>query len=278
MNDHSCSFEPGTIASMRVAHQGAPGSFSSQAARRMHPDAELVSVPAFEDVFAAVETGQVQLGVVPIENSAAGSVHENLDLLSRYELAASSQLTLPVSHSLMALPGQGIADLTQVRSHPQALAQCAEYLSRHNLQPVAWTNTADAARDLDDTGIGVLASADAAALYGLEVLATDCQSRMDNATSFLVLQKQMPQSGQRALIEFTCVNGPGRLMACLQVFADLEFNLSRLESRPLTGNPWQYRFYVEVEERVFTLTRNLMDEALDELREVAVSARLLGLY
>lgn len=263
---------------MIAAHQGAPGSFSSAAARRMYPEADLLSVPSFGDVFEAVAAGKADTGVVPIENSIAGSVHENLDLLSRYELVALRQLLLPVSHALMARPGQVLDQITQVRSHPQALAQCAGFLKAHDMEPIAWTNTADAARDLDVLEVGVLASIDAAELYDLEIMVRDCQGRSDNATSFLAVGRELADSGTRALIEFTCVNGPGRLLQCLQVIADQGFNMSRLESRPLVDTPWQYRFFTEIEEARSGLSDQQMLGLVRALETAAVSSRLLGLY
>ncbi len=237
----------------KVAFQGVEGAYSEEALRQFFgAEAEALPCPRFEDIFVAVERGQAEHGVLPIENAVAGSVHQAYDLLMDHDLRISGEIILRVRHMLMALPGTDPADLKRVRSHPQALAQCEHYLARHGLEPVPAFDTAGSARDLaqnPEPHSGVIASALAAELYGLEILDRGIEDLPFNYTRFFVLGNEDPHRAQRSKtsLVFTTRHAPGALYDCLGEFAKRGINLSKIESRPRRNRPWQYLFYLDFE-------------------------------
>ena len=172
---------------MRIAYQGEPGAYSEAAALRFRPDADVMPCPAFEDVFEAVERGRATAGVVPIENSIGGTIHRNYDLLLSHELRIIGEVELSVVHSLVALPGTAFEDVRQVYSHPQALAQCDQFLrSLTGVEVVATYDTAGSARLIRERGLtatAAIASVRAAEVFELTVLRTAIQDYADNITS-----------------------------------------------------------------------------------------------
>ena len=243
----------------RVAFQGVAGAYSEQAVRQFFgPD--VVSVPrkTFDGIFAAVETQETDYGMLPVENSVAGSVANSYELLVEHDLRIYAEVVLRVRHMLMALPGTQLADVKHVRSHPQALAQCVRYLTRHNLAPEAAFDTAGSARDLAasaepgvarPSSVGVIASELAAELYGLEILDRGIEDFPFNYTRFFVLSREDAPRAQRSKtsIVFTTPHQPGALYACMGEFATRRINLTKIESRPRLNRPWQYVFYVDFE-------------------------------
>jgi prephenate dehydratase len=237
----------------RVAFQGVAGAYSEQAVRQYFgPDVESVPRKAFEGIFTAVETGDVDYGMLPVENSVAGSVANSYELLVEHDLRVYAEVVLRVRHMLMALPGVRLADVQRVRSHPQALAQCQRYLTRHGLEPVAAFDTAGSARDLaskPEDGVGVIASELAAEMYGLEIVERNIEDFPFNFTRFFVLSREDAPRAQRSKtsIVFTTPHQPGALHACMGEFATRRINLTKIESRPRLNRPWQYIFYVDFE-------------------------------
>jgi len=271
---------------VRIAYQGEPGAYSEAAALRSHPDAEVVPCPAFEDVFDVVERGQSTLGVLPIENSIGGSIHRNYELLLAHELRIVGEIELPVVHCLAALPGTTIEQITQVYSHPQALAQCDRFLRRlKGVEVVATYDTAGSARLIQErqmTTTAAVASERAAEIYGLSVLQSKIQDFEDNITRFLIVGRgspaddaTQPLDANKTTIVFSLPNEPGALFKALSVFALRGIDLTKLESRPIPGKPWEYLFYADlaVGGHEFTCGR-----ALTHLAEFARSLRTLGSY
>jgi prephenate dehydratase len=206
---------------VRIAFQGEPGAFSEAAALKWHADAEVQPCPAFEDVFEAVERGRATLGVLPIENSIGGTIHRNYDLLLAHELRIAGEVELPVVHALVALPGTRLDQVTQIFSHPQALAQCDRFLrSLRGVEVVATYDTAGSARLLGErqlTQAAAIASERAATLFGLEVLRASIQDFADNITRFLVLGRGgasqtslQPENANKTTVVFSLPNEPGR--------------------------------------------------------------------
>lgn len=266
---------------MRIAYQGEPGAFSEAASRRVDPVAELVPCQSFEDVFDAVDAGTASYGVVPIENSIGGSIHRNYDLLLAHDLPIVAEVELPVVHHLLALPGATVAGLRRVYSHPQGLAQCERFLrTLSGVDIVATYDTAGSAKMVADSGLldaGAIASARAGEVFGLTSLAASVQDFDDNITRFLVIGRQ-PIKGAAAdktSIVFTLANEPGSLFKALSVFALRGVDLTKLESRPIQGRPWEYLFYVDlaVAHDQVSCTR-----ALAHLAEFAPMLRTLGSY
>lgn len=263
----------------RVAFQGEPGAWSEVALFALYAqEPEAVPLRSFEDVFEALAARRVDAAVVPVENSTTGSVFQVVDLLFEAEAAVVGEVVFPIRHALLARPGTKLPALRRVLSHPQALDQCAAFLRRHGLQPVPTFDTAGAARALADEppDTGALASKLAARLYGLEVLEQDVAERT-NRTRFFQLEPQ-PRAvpgANKTTLGFVAAHKPGSLLRCLAAFADQGINLLKLESRPVPGQPWHYRFLIDFaggggDERVA--------RALTQLRWHAEDVRVFGSY
>ncbi|MCX7680704.1 MAG: prephenate dehydratase [Anaerolineae bacterium] len=237
----------------KVAFQGVAGAYSEEAIRQYFgPQVESVPCKTLDEVFLAVEEGKANYGMVPVENAVAGSVTRAYELLMEHDLRIYAETILHVRHMLMALPGTHLSDLKRVRSHPQALAQCQRYLSRHGLEPEPAFDTAGSARDLaanPEPGVGVIASALAAELYGLEILAPGIEDFPFNYTRFFLLSLDDPPRAQRSKtsLVFSSRHRPGALYECLGEFATRGINLTKIESRPRLNRPWQYIFYLDFE-------------------------------
>ncbi len=271
---------------MPVAFQGTAGAFGEAALVQHFGDhAPRVALASFGAVVAAVAAGDADAGVVPIENSLHGSVLETYDaLLANEDVHVVGEVCLAVRHSLLAAAGARLDEITHAHSHPQALAQCATFLTEHGIAGVAATNTAIAAREVAELGAGsahaAIASERAGALHGLDVLATDIQARSDNTTRFFVLGSQ-PVAGpaNKASLVFTTRNEPGALLACLEAIADVGLNLTKLESRPAGDTLWEYAFAIDVEMADHgELDGDTVNTLVASLTQRATSVRLLGRY
>jgi arogenate/prephenate dehydratase len=281
---------------LRVAYQGVPGAYSEAAAAKAYPRCEAVPCEQFEAAFQAVELWLVDRAVLPIENSLGGSIHRNYDLLLRHRLHIVGEVQLAIHHCLLALPGVKKEELLRVVSHPQALAQCEQGLTKLGVAREAVDDTAGAAQfiaahKLKDTG--AVASARAAEIYGLEILVDGLQDDLDNVTRFLMLAREpiIPRTDRRfkTSIVFTLEEGPGVLFKALAVFALREINLTKIESRPQRKRPlrvvddsnngsakyFDYLFYVDFEASMADLRAQ---NALGHLQEFATFLRVLGSY
>lgn len=275
--------------SWTVAFQGEPGAFSEEALTLLLAGRG-TGLPCrdFMDVGRAVESGAAHLGLLPVENSLAGSVLGSYDVLLRSELEVIGEVVLPIRHMLMGLPGATLEGLEEIRSHPVALAQCVQFLRSHpGIRAVAAHDTAGAAREVADGGrIGVAAIAPekAAARYGLAILSRDLQDRDDNQTRFFLVappaeeggapRPPLPDGPPSVALVVETGNRPGSLVDALLPFARRGINLSKLESRP--GEvPWTYRFFLE-------LSADLVDpgvqEAIAEVEARARTLRILGCF
>src|SRR6266850_394607 len=268
-----------------VAIQGEAGSFSHAAAIETHgPALELVPCITFVDLFRAVETGSASSGVVPIENTLAGSVHENYDLLSAHELHVIAETELRIRHCLIAPPRTALDDIHRVASHPVALAQCRHFFLTHpGVVAVPAYDTAGSVRDLMAGRGGsdaAIASKLAAELYGAEVLAEGLEDHAENYTRFLVIAREPPPAARRQAesnktsLILALGNTPGSLHRALGVFAARGLDLSKIESRPLPGRPWEYLFSLDV----LDAGQGTVGEAIEELRTFAFGVRSLGTY
>ncbi len=264
-----------------VAFQGIAGAYSEEAVRRFFgPDVETRPCRHLEEVFVAVESGVVAYGVVPIENSTAGSVLRTYELLMEHDLRIYAETVLRVRHMLLAPPGTCLETLNRVRSHPQALAQCQRYLSSRGLEAEPAFDTAGSARDLSadpEPGVAAIASAWAATLYGLEILDRDIADVLHNYTRFFVLSIESPPRAEhvKTSLVFTVPHRPGTLYDCLGEFARRQINLTKIESRPRLHHPWQYLFYLDFEGHVQDPP---CAEALLGLLQKALFVKLLGSY
>jgi prephenate dehydratase len=238
---------------MVVAYQGEPGAFSQEAIYQ-HFGAGVDTRPChgFEDIFRLVETREAKAGLLPVENSQAGSINQAFDLLLDHDLRVIGEVKLRVRHCLLAAPGTRPAEIQRVRSHPQALAQCERYIRTRGWQAFPAYDTAGAARELAETpesGTAAIASALAGETYGLEVLDAGIEDSPDNTTRFFLLGREEPPPAKynKTSIVFATLHTPGALYNVLGELASRGINLTKIESRPRRNRPWHYVFYVDLE-------------------------------
>jgi prephenate dehydratase len=275
---------------MKVAYQGVPGAYSEKAARALFPGCDTLPCETFAAVFEAVESRRAQAAAIPVENSLAGSIHENYDLLVRHALRVCGETYVRVEHALMAPRGTALRDVREVRSHPQALAQCAGWFAANKqARAVTWYDTAGAAASLSEDpepGVAAIASETAAAIYGLRILKRRLQDRPRNFTRFLAIvrdgSKVAVASGSKARAAFKTSltfiparNRAGVLHAVTGVFASRGIDLTKVESRPDPENPFDYRFYLDASG---TAKEAPLKAALAELKKLTRELRVLGSY
>jgi prephenate dehydratase len=277
------------VPGLRVAFQGELGANSEEATRRIFLQPEVVPLRILPHVFGAVVAGDVDYAAVPVENSQAGSINQTYDLLLQHHdrLVVLAEYDLRVRHCLLVLPGQTLADIRTVYSHPQALDQCAQFLDKHSLVPVAEYDTAGSAmliRQRELRGCAAIASRRAAEIYDLQILAQDIQTNPNNYTKFLVVGPRAAEAGagpadavggRKTSLVFAVHNTPGALWSALGVLARRSINMTKLESRPSRNLPWGYVFYADVEGDA---TLPSMVAALDELRAQTRMLEVLGSY
>jgi prephenate dehydratase len=267
---------------MRIAIQGELGSFSHQAALQMEPQATIVPCAVSAEVFNLVESRQVSAAVIPIENSLAGSVVEHFDLLLQRDVGIERESLLRIRHNLIALPGTKIEEIGQVLSHPVALAQCRRFFSQHlGMTPTPFYDTAGSVKHIvsqNRRDAGAVASEQAALTYGGEILAADIEDNPANYTRFFLIRSSSQvhslPNRDKGSIAFTVENRPGTLVSSLQVFADHNTNLCKVESRPVQGQPWQYVFYVDYQ----ASDPSAAVAALEQLRRQCLWVKELGHY
>lgn len=236
----------------KVAYCGTQGSFSEQATRKLFPGGTLIPCPSFRDAYALAAKGEADYALLPLENSYAGEVSATMDLLYHGDLAVSDLYEMKVVQNLVGIKGATLADVKTVISHPQALAQCAEYIAEKHFAEINAENTAFAAKTVAERGsreFAAIASKDCAELYGLTVLAEDIAESRENTTRFALLSPKAPEkrAGERLILLFAVRDRSGALLDALKVIAKYGFNMKSLHSRPMKEKAWQYYFYVEAE-------------------------------
>ncbi len=267
---------------IHVAFQGERGAFGDEAVRAYF-GAQATPLPfrSFADVFRVVATGEVEHGLVPVENSQAGSINEVYDLLRQHDLFVVGEIGHPVNHCLLCLPGQQLSDITRVISHPQALAQCDVYLRELNVEIVATYDTAGSAkmvREENLRNVAAIAAAGAAELYELEILARTIQTVRDNYTRFIVLGREPAprREGQaKTMLVMATTHQPGSLHKCLGVLAKHAINLLKVESRPSRQRLWEYVFYLDFEGH---RDDPLVKSALADLAGYTTFCKVLGSF
>ncbi len=265
-----------------VAFQGERGSFSEEAVYQLlGPGARVLPCETFAATFASVTQGKADRCLVPIENTLAGSVFENYDLLLQNHLHIVGEVNLRVVHNLLAFPPTKLQTVRQVYSHPVALAQCSRFFARHTqIGRIPFYDTAGSVKMLAarrTPGAAAIASRTAAKVYGARVLATHLEDHHENYTRFLLLAKKAAadRKANKVTIVFATRNAPGALFKCLSVFALRDIDLTKLESRPLRGRPWEYLFYVDF---VGNVQEERCRNALAHLGEITNLLRVLGCY
>ncbi len=266
---------------MKVAYQGEPGAYSERAVKAAFPDAEPLPCDTVRLVFSRVTSAEAELGVVPLENSQAGSVNETYDLLSTTDLLRIvGERIVRVDHALLGVPGARLEEVRRARSHWQALAQCEEFLASMRIEPVPVHDTAGAARLVATSGDrreAAIASVDAAAINGLAVLAERIQTDKENFTKFAVIGTGPADLGtpDKTSLVMAVLDEPGSLLHSLEPFASRGINLHKLESRPRRGRPFEYVMYVDV---MASAEDPALQDALREVGEHTSLLRVLGTY
>lgn len=277
---------------MKVGFQGIKGAYSEMAASKMFADSsELKLQPcnSFEDIFKGLDQGTLQYGVIPIENSLAGSIHENYDHLVNYQVWIRDEHFLRVRHSLLAIKGAKLENIKKVYSHPQALGQCAQYLKNLKVEVLPYFDTAGSARfiaESQDPTIAAIAGAHAADDYGIAVLQSSIEDNKQNFTRFFLVEKKNGQSQKKinseglkgdgkTSIVFSLKDTPGGLHKSISVFAIRDIGLCKIESRPLKSSPWKYLFYLDIEGYYFD---EPVFKAIAHLGELTKMIKVLGSY
>lgn len=272
----------------RVAFQGERGAFSQEAVRKLLGErAEVVPCQRFEEAFVRLRDKEVTAAVLPIENTLAGSVHENYDHFLVYDAVICGETNVRINHNLIAAPGVRFGDLRQVYSHPVALNQCLRFLGAHpKLERVPFYDTAGSVKMIMEQGLrdaAGIASAVAAEIYGGHILRRSLEDDRRNFTRFFLLRRpedapRLAPAGRRewkTSLMFSTRNIPGALFRALSAFALRDINLAKIESRPLRGRPWEYMFYLDLLGRTDEVG---VQKALGHLEELADFLRVLGCY
>ena len=265
---------------LRVAYSGVEGAFAHIAAGRIFPAGSRVPCRDFKSAYDAVVHGECDVAVLPIENSYAGEVGQTMDLIFSGTLCINGIYELEIHQNLLGVPGASAADIQKVTSHPQALAQCHDYIRMHGFDAEEASNTAVAAKmvaDAKDKSIGAIASAETAEIYGLQVLEANINTSEENTTRFAVLSKVQASSPalSNSVLMFTVKNEAGSLANAISIIGKYGYNMTALRSRPLKKHSWQYYFYIEIDGRVDTEKGIKMQE---ELRCVCDQLKVAGTF
>ena len=271
----------------RVGIQGELGAFSQEAVRQLLGDrAQVAPYPTFEGVFRALRAGKIDAAVIPMENTLAGSVHENYDHLLHFDVRIAAETNVRIIHNLIAPPGIRLKDIRKVYSHPVALNQCLRFFARHrNMESTPFYDTAGSVKMVMEEKAphaAAIASSVAASMYGAHILQRSIEDDRRNFTRFFLLyprkRTRLPRRQAKAWktsLVFTTRNIPGALFRALSAFALRDLNMTKIESRPLHGKPWEYLFYLDFLDRE---DEPRVQNALRHLAELADFMRVLGSY
>jgi len=267
----------------RIIYQGEPGCNSDVASNKFFPkNIKRTGVRTFKDIFEMVKSKAETYGVVPVENSLTGSIHQNYDLLLEYDVWVIGAVNLRIEHNLMAPVGTDIKSIKEVWSHPEALAQCRDFLSSHpEYKVVSVYDTAGAAKIVKEQKIkdvAIIAGPQVAKLYKFTKLKENIESHPDNFTRFLIISKERKiYTGEnaRTMFVFGVKNEPGVLFRCLSIFALRNIDLTKLESRAVMGRPYEYLFYIDFKG---SMEDGNCKHAVETLKEVVKYFKLLGSY
>jgi prephenate dehydratase len=268
--------------SSRVAFQGERGAFSEEAAvKLLGEDIQLIPRTTFEALYSSILDGVADYILAPIENSLAGSVHRSYDLLISSGLHIQAEVVIPIAHYLIGVPGATFERITQVSSHPVALAQCERFFASHPaIKRVATDDTAGSVREVmaagDPTRAGI-ASKRAAKVYGAQILRERLEDHPENYTRFLLLatSAEIAENADKLSLVLHLAHKPGSLCSALGAFAERNLNLLKIESRPIPGTPWSYCFYLDLQA---SLNDPATRTALAELKQFTDSVKVLGCY
>ena len=283
--DVSCKYQSSLLRSMRVAYCGIQGAFAYIASKRMFPEAEYVACATFAEAYEGVEKGEFDCAVLPLENSYAGEVGEVMDLTFNGSLHINQVIEVPITHNLIACEGATLDTIKTVVSHPQALAQCADYLKEKGIEGKPYSNTALAAeyvKNARDVTVGAIASDETAKIFGLQILEDGINDANNNTTRFASFSRQInkpvsvsKREDENFILVFTVQNESGALASALNIIGAHNFNMRSLRSRPMKNLQWNYYFYIEAEGDVNTQNGK---DLMQELSALCAKLKLVGSY
>jgi prephenate dehydratase len=269
---------------MKIAIQGIESSFHDMATQKLFPDAEfeLIMCDSFEEVTLCLENSEADFGVLAIENTIAGSILPNYNLIDASELVIYDEVFLNIQMYIMALEGQTIYDIEEVHSHPVALLQCKDYLRKlpPQLKIIEGKDTASEAKKIKEgnlKGVAAIAGKQVAEKFGLEILDSNIQTMKDNQTRFVLIGKneiEPKENANKATLKFELSHDPGSLANTLQLFTTFNINLTKIQSLPIVGKPWQYAFFVDVMFEDY----ELFVQVIDVLKKAVAELKILGVY
>ena len=266
----------------KVSFQGELGAYSELASYGFFTNTvEVIPKETFAAIFDSVSIGEVDHGIIPIENSLAGSIHENYDLLLEHDLVITGEVKLRIIHNLIVNKGVKLSEVRRIYSHPQAFSQCKDFLtSLHDVDLISVYDTAGAARKIKELGTiedAAIASEQAALDYNLDIIESGIESNHMNYTRFLILSRELNEQveNSKTSIVFSTKNIPGALFKSLSVFALRDIDLFKIESRPLPGSPWKYIFYIDFDGDI---RQDITKKAIAHLEEIAGFFKFLGSY
>jgi prephenate dehydratase len=268
----------------KIAYQGIFGSFSSVAARTLFGNTFTpVGTTRFREIFQHIARGSADYGVVPLENALAGSVHENYDLLAEFNCFVTAELYCPVQLHLLGLPGVKVEEIQRVVSHPKALEQCSHFLENHEaqMQQLVFSDTAGAAQhvqELNDPSLAAIASEEAAEHYGLSILSRSIQNHSLNSTRFVAVASSegtTPEPTKCSLI-VSLAHEPGSLYTLLGIIRSFDINLTKIESRPISGKPFEYAFHLDLACDIGQHPR--LRACVEQVHTATLTCRVLGFY
>ena len=281
----SCKYQSRLINGLKVAYSGVKGAFGYIAAKKMFPQAKLIACPNFEDAYNMTENGNCDCTVLPLENSYAGEVGTVMDLMFSGNLYVNQIIDMDIVHNLIACKDVNVNNIKTVISHPQALEQCEDYLKRHNLKSVPYSNTALAAQYVKETNnptIATIASSETADIYDLKIIDKEINSVKNNTTRFAAFSRSQNKldlvsasKNEHFILLFTVRNEAGALAQTLNIIGAHGFNMRNLRSRPMKRLLWNYFFYLEAEGNINTQNGKDM---LQELSAICANLKLVGTY
>jgi len=266
---------------IRVAYQGEPGAYSEEATFKYFGNSiETIGYKTLSDVFQILEENKVDYSTVPVENSIEGSVGRAYDLLLEHDLKAFGEVFHRIKHCLISFPNTDLKSIKKVYSHPQALGQCREFLEENELVTIPSYDTAGSVKMIKEKNLrnaAAIASERAAKIYEMKVLAEGIETNHQNYTRFLILSKQdsEPTENDKTSVIFTTKHVPGALYKALSIFYASDINLTKIESRPIVGRPWEYNFSVDFEGH---RKDKLVKEALEILKHNSLFMKMIGSY
>ncbi len=266
---------------IKIAFQGEIGAYSEEAALKFFGNnIQTIPCQTFGDVFKKVEKGKADFGIIPIENSLEGSIGQNYDLLLKSKLRISGETILRIRHCLIAKKGARLNSIEEVYSHPQALGQCREFLEKLKVKLIPFYDTAGSVKEIKEKGLknaAAVASKGAAIFYNMAILKEGIETNHHNYTRFFIISRKetKPTGRDKTSIVFSAEHKPGALFNALKVFANQKINLTKIESRPIPGRPWEYNFYLDFEGH--QAEKKIM-MVLKELKSYAIFLKVIGSY